>query len=248
MTFLIDPVAATTARRTLLAWYPGGARSFPWRGARDPYQVLVAELMLRRTQARQVAPVYLHFLQHFPTVRDLDQATADAVSALLYPLGLGWRAANFKALAAVIMARFAGQIPADRTALLSLPGVGPYVADAVRCFAFGVAAPLVDTNTVRVAARYFGFAYTQESRRRPAVIAAVAALVDPADAARSNYALLDFAAIVCQARTPHHAACPLAGECRYYLQQQRSTASPSPTPLSAQPDDDSNSTLEARRV
>jgi A/G-specific adenine glycosylase len=217
----VDPDAALFARQELLTWFKTSARVFPWRYDRDPYHILMAEMMLRRTQARQVVAVYEEFLRKYPDIASLDQAPEKEAAMVLYPLGLAWRAKNFKILAHEIMERHHGEVPRERQALLALTGVGPYVTEAVRSFAFHESSVIVDTNTVRVAARYFGFAYHAESRRRKPVIQAITTLVDEAQAARSNYALLDFAATVCQAQKPDHAHCPLAARCAYYQQEQR---------------------------
>jgi len=219
-TISIDVQGAAFAREALLAWFRGSAREFPWRQSRSPYRVLISEMMLRRTQARQVPDVYERFIQKYPDPVALDQASESEVSTMLYSLGLKWRAANFKALAHDLVEHHQGNIPEDRKALLALPGVGPYVADAVRCFAFGHTVTLADTNTVRVAARYFGFEYTPESRRRQAVVKAISHLITDQAPASSNYALLDFAALVCQARSPRHENCPLVSKCGYYLRQK----------------------------
>ncbi len=215
-TIHINPEAAEFARRELLRWYDTAARTFPWRNEIDPYHVLMAEMMLRRTQAKQVIPVYHQFISRYPDVESLDQAPADEVAEILRPLGLGWRVDNFKILARQIVTRHQGRVPRDRQELLALTGVGPYVADAIRSFSFHEPSVIVDTNTVRVAARYFGFDYNPESRRRKAVIQAVSHLITRHEPARSNYALLDFAALVCRARDPLHNTCPLASYCAYF--------------------------------
>lgn len=212
----ISPAAAAFARHALLDWYSHSARSFPWRNDRNPYNILIAEMMLRRTQARQVVNVYNQFVSRFPDAITLDQASDDEVTRLLRPLGLNWRASNFKKLAHELVIRHEGKVPQKREVLLALTGVGPYVASAILCFAFKEPSIIVDTNTVRVAARYFGFDYNPESRRRSEVINAVSQLVEEREPVRSNYALLDFAATVCNAKTPDHTKCPLAGQCMYY--------------------------------
>lgn len=211
---------AAFARKELSQWFKNSARIFPWRYESDSYKVLIAEMMLRRTQARQVVPVYEQFLQDYPDLKSLSIAPVEQVKESLHSLGLAWRAANFEQLAREIIQRHAGKVPGEREELLALTGVGPYVADAIRIFAYGVATALIDTNTVRVAARYFGFEYNQESRRRPEVIDAVTQLVNMQRPAESNYALLDFAAIVCQARKPLHEKCPLAKLCSFYTTRQ----------------------------
>lgn len=213
---MINPEAAHFARQQLLVWFQSSARTFPWRHDPDPYHVLIAEMMLRRTQARQVVAVYQRFLLIYPDLASLHQAPEAEVAEVLHPLGLEWRAANFKLLASELVNQYNGVVPEDRHTLMALTGVGPYVSEAIRCFAFGLPAVIMDTNTVRVAARYFGFSYTPESRRRIPVIQAVKHLVNPQQPASSNYALLDFAALVCRAHKPDHANCPLASRCAYF--------------------------------
>jgi A/G-specific adenine glycosylase len=203
-------------RQQLLEWGKQHRREFPWRQTTDPYAILIAEMMLRRTQARQVAPVYRAFLSRFPGVQALAAAPPEEVEGMLRPLGLAWRVSAFQRLARQLAERYDGRVPCDRQALLSLPGVGNYVADAVRCLAFGKPVVLVDSNTVRVAGRYFGFPVSPESRRRKAVQQAVARLVDLSVPRESNLALLDFAALVCRARLPLHDRCPVAGRCAFW--------------------------------
>jgi A/G-specific adenine glycosylase len=203
-------------RERILEWGRRHRRDFPWRDTTDPYAILIAEMMLRRTQARQVAPVYQEFLARFPTPQALATAPPDQVAALLQPLGLAWRVPAFQRMAGRLVEEHAGVVPCDRQALLSLPGVGDYVADAVRCLAFGKPVALVDANTVRVAGRYFGFPVNAESRRKKAVRQAVMQLVDLTVPRESNLALLDFAALVCRARHPLHELCPVADRCRFW--------------------------------
>lgn len=220
----MDEIVATTStsdavararwfRHRILNWSESHARAFAWRQRRDPYAILIAELMLRRTQARQVEPVYTRFLQIFPNPSALARADETQVAELLAPLGLAWRAGNFIPLARLIEEQQSGRVPCDRDALLALPGVGPYVADAVRIFACGASASLVDTNTVRVAGRYFGFQTHPESRRQRPVQAAIDALIDPSKARASNLALLDLAAQLCRPKTPLCVECPVAAQC-----------------------------------
>jgi A/G-specific adenine glycosylase len=203
-------------REQLLAWAEVFGRGFPWRETPDPYHILIAEMMLRRTRAQQVVPVYLAFLEQFPTVEDLAAADEDEVARLLWPLGLAWRAANFHRMARQVIELEGGQIPRERPRLLALTGVGDYVASAVRCVGFGEPDILVDTNTVRVAGRYLGFPTHAESRRNPTVRAAVAQLIDPATARAGNLALLDFAALICRAPEPLCERCPMTAHCEWF--------------------------------
>jgi A/G-specific adenine glycosylase len=202
-------------REQLVAWGVRHGRSFPWRSSSDPYHLLIAEMMLRRTQARQVVPVYEEFLRRYPTPQALAAAPEEEVAGLLRPLGLSWRIPAFRHMGQRLIADYDGEVPRDREALLALPGVGEYVADAIRCFAYHEPIPLLDTNTVRVAGRYFGFPVHAESRRRAPVKRAVACLVDPHAPRASNLALLDLAATVCRPRRPHCASCPVARGCTW---------------------------------
>lgn len=207
--------AAARFRARLLRWYTGAGRDFPWRHAEEPFHLLLAELMLRRTQAVQVVPVYERVVARFPTPAALAAAPEDAVADLLRPLGLAWRVPAFRRLASALVECHDGRVPTDRAVLLALPGVGEYVASAVRAVAFGVHDPIYDTNTVRVAGRYFGFPTHAESRRRRPVQQLVDRLFAPDDARRSTLALLDFAALVCRAAHPRCASCPMLADCSY---------------------------------
>src|SRR5947209_19613463 len=117
---IIDHEAAALARKGLLEWHDGASRSFPWRHTSDPYHVLIAEMMLRRTQARQVVAVYNRFIDRYPDAVSLDRASTDEVTEILHPLGLSWRAANFKILAHEIVTLYRGKVPRDRQSLVPL--------------------------------------------------------------------------------------------------------------------------------
>ncbi len=203
-------------REQLVVWGTLHGRSFPWRSSSDPYHLLIAEMMLRRTQARQVVSVYEEFVRQYPTPQALAAATEEDVTQLLHPLGLSWRIPAFRQMAQRLVADYDGEVPRDRKALLALPGVGEYVADALRCFAYHEPIALLDTNTVRVAGRYLGFPVHAESRRRAPVKRALLCLVEPHAPRASNLALLDLAATVCRPRQPHCVSCPVATGCAWW--------------------------------
>ncbi|MBI2946318.1 MAG: DNA-binding protein, partial [Verrucomicrobia bacterium] len=203
-------------QKALLQWFSKNRRSFAWRRRRTTYRVLVAELMLRRTQAVQVEPVFRRFLKKFPGAQSLARARPMSIRRELKPLGLEWRADNVVKLAREIQRRFRVRVPTGKAELLSLPGVGPYVAGAVRCFALSLPEPLIDTNVVRVIGRFFGLRLEGEARRRKEMINAAAACVPRRRPADYHYALLDFAAAVCTARQPRCGCCPLRVRCDYY--------------------------------
>jgi A/G-specific adenine glycosylase len=210
--------ASLTAR--LIAWYDRSARDLPWRepGA-SPWAVLVSEFMLQQTPVARVLPVYAEWLQAWPDPASLAAASVgDAVRAW-GRLGYPRRALRLHACATELVARFGGAVPQDVAALQSLPGVGAYTARAVAAFAFGQRQPVVDTNVRRVVARAIG---ARGEAGPPATVrdlAAVAALLpaQPARAARFSAALMELGALLCTARAPRCAQCPIAACCAWQL-------------------------------
>ncbi|HOL50297.1 MAG TPA: hypothetical protein PLW07_06915, partial [bacterium] len=137
-------------RRKIIAWFEKNGRVYPWRQERDPFRVLVAEMMLRRTKADQVVPVYKQFLKEFPDVDTLAEAKQEAIEKILYPLGLKWRIPAFGLMAQEVREKYHSKIPEDRKKLMSLPGVGEYVTGAVLSIAYGKNEWAVDSNIVRI--------------------------------------------------------------------------------------------------
>ncbi len=189
----------------ILAWYEAVRRDLPWRRTRDPYRILVSEVMLQQTQVARVVPHYEAFLTRFPSERALAEAPAADILRLWSGLGYNRRALALQAAAGVV-ARDGWPRTVD--GLMGLPGVGPYTAAAVASFAFDVQAAAVDTNVRRVVERL------DRRRRRPPELAQRAqALVPPGRAADWNQALMELGATVCTARAPACEACP-AASCR----------------------------------
>ncbi|MBM4434159.1 MAG: DNA-binding protein [Chloroflexi bacterium] len=229
-------VKARGVRTALKRWHVLHRRSFPWRRTRAPFSVLLAEFMLRRTRAQQVVPVYEKLLAVGRTPRRLAEAGAAYSASLLGPLGLRWRAKQLGELADALRHTHHGNVPRRRAELMALPGVGDYVAAAVRAFAFNLPDVLVDTNTVRVAGRVFGFGYGPESRRRHDVRGAVALLHSKARPRESAEALLDFAALVCTARKPRCEECPISDMCAFFLSRGRQQGrTPDMAPVRSRP-------------
>lgn len=198
---------------SLRDWGTRYRRVFPWRSTENPFHIMMAELMLRRTKARQVIKIYEDFINKYPDALALAEASADQVEHSLFSLGLAWRVPAFQKIARALVERYDGLVPADYNALVALPGVGDYVASAVCCFAFGQAVMIIDTNTVRVAGRLFGIPTHAESRRRKPVRALLEALLDEEDPESYNYAMLDLAALICTPTNPNCSACPLLSYC-----------------------------------
>lgn len=196
-------------------WRQCGVKEPPWREQRDPWLVLLAELMLRRTNRSQVVPVFEGFAEKFGDPGRLVRARESQVRELLRPLGLRWRVPAFRAVAGVLQRSHGSKVPRDYADLVALPGVGDYVASAVLAFGFDLPATLVDTNTVRIAARYFGLPYGPDSRRNPRIREHVALLFDHRHPRESAAAILDFGAVICTARSPGCERCPVRAACHY---------------------------------
>lgn len=201
-------------RAKLVRWFRRHGRDLPWRRTRDPYRVLVSEMMLQQTQVGRVVDYYARFLGQFPTLEALAAAPPARVREAWSGLGYYRRAANLHQLARVVVADHGGTIPADPDALRRLPGVGPYTAGAVASFAYERAAPAVDTNVARVLRRSF--------HPRAAGVAGQRRLRDTAagfvrrsgpSAWTFNQALMELGALVCTARVARCGACPVRREC-----------------------------------
>jgi A/G-specific adenine glycosylase len=188
-------------------------RIFPWRMAKNPFHLMMAELMLRRTQARQVVAIYNVFVTKYADAQALANAPEGEVKQVLFSLGLAWRVPAFQQIAQRLVEEYNGQVPASYEALIALPGVGDYVASAVCCFAFGQAIPIIDTNTVRIAGRLFGLPTHAESRRRKPIRTVLERLLDREHPRQYNFAMLDLAALICTPLNPQCVRCPLVSCC-----------------------------------
>lgn len=202
-------------RQDLLRWWHHGKRCYPWRETRDPYKVLVAEVLLHRTRADQVVPLYEAFLRRFPDAGSLARSTPDELTELFHSAGLRWRWKLLHAMAVQLAESFDGQIPEDFKMLVSLPGISHYIASAVRCFAFGKPDVILDTNTVRVVGRLLGLTVTDSSRRSRLFKTILEQLIDREHPREFNFALIDLAAQVCESSSPLHDKCCLKNYCSY---------------------------------
>jgi A/G-specific adenine glycosylase len=180
----------------LVAWFREHGRDLPWRRTRDPYTILVSEVMLQQTQVTRVVPRYQAWLERWPTVEALAAAPVADVIAAWAGLGYNRRAVNLHRCAVAVVAR--GGFPRTVAELERLPGVGPYTARALACFAFGAQVAAPDTNARRVLERAFGDA---------------AVALPPGRAYEWNQALFDLGREVCLARRPRCERCPLAARC-----------------------------------
>jgi A/G-specific adenine glycosylase len=204
-------------RDKLLLWLQSNSRNFPWRNTSDPYNICIAEILLHQTFARKVVPVYKIFVKRYPDINKLSRSRVPSLEKLIYPLGFLYRAKRLKEMAKVVVKEFNGEMPINKTGLLSLPGVGEYTASAIMCFAYGDNVPIIDTNAVRVYSRFFEIAIKLPNSSPNKEIRKIAERVLAKDKAREfNYGILDFAAVVCSHYNPKCDECPANNNCKYW--------------------------------
>jgi len=212
---LISPQDVRSFRRSLSRWYRRDGRDLPWRRTRDPYAILVSELMLQQTQVATVLPYYNKWLRRFPDFSALALAAESSVLHAWQGLGYYARARNLHALAKILLREHGGVLPDKIDNLRALPGIGRYTANAVATFAFDRSVPLVEANIARVMARLFAVRDPIDSSRGRETIWHYAAHFLPARGAAShNSALMDLGALVCTARAPKCRICPVNKFCR----------------------------------
>ena len=207
----------------VLAWWDGDRRDLPWRRTRDPWAVLVSEVMLQQTQVDRVIPKWTAFLDRFPDPARCAAAPVRAVIDAWAGLGYNRRGVALHRCARVVVDEHDGRLPMDLAALLALPGIGPYTARAVLAFAGEQDVAVVDTNVARVLARQAG-----RPLRLVEVQADADALVPSGQGWAWNQAMLDLGATVCRARAPDCGRCPVATSCAW-----RGGAGPDPAVGSA---------------
>lgn len=196
----------------LLEWFETRQRDdIAWRGERDPYAILVAEVMAQQTRVETAAPYHRRFMDRFPDVSTLAKAEEDEVLGLWEGLGYYARARNLRRAARRVVSEHGGRIPRTAAELRTLPGVGPYTAGAVASVAFGLPEPAVDGNARRVLSRLGDLETASPSELDRAARALLAAA--PGRPGDVNQALMDLGSAICTPRRPRCGACPLSNRC-----------------------------------
>ncbi len=201
---------------SLTSWFKLSARDLPWRNTRDPYAILVSELMLQQTQVATVIGYYQRWLDRFPDVRSLAAADEPIVLRMWEGLGYYARARNLHRAARVIVEKHGGEFPRTLVEIRALPGVGPYTAGAVASFAFGIRAPIVDVNIARVVARLRNIREPIDSTAGHRLVWHHAEAMLPAGRAAArqhNAALMELGAILCKPGEPPCRLCPVKQWC-----------------------------------
>jgi A/G-specific adenine glycosylase len=224
------PAARQRFRRRLLGWYRRNGRDLPWRRTRNPYHILVSEVMLQQTQVDRVIPKYHEWLGKYPTLEALASAEEGDVAQTWRPLGYNIRPRRLQSIARESVARYGGELPSDQETLLSFKGIGEYTAGAVLSFAFGRRAAILDTNVARVLFRVFVGHGDPKAHAMKRHLWEVSRTVLPrTNVFDFNQALMDFGATLCTARNPKCDACPMRPDCAIQTRlQRRQPASPKP--------------------
>lgn len=197
----------------LLKWFEKNGVNYPFRCTSDPYRILITEILLRQTTAKQVAAIYGRFFNRYPTPFALVGASESELKRMIKPLGIASRARILNQIASDLVNEFQGQVPREMECLIRLGGVGRYIASCVLTFGFNKPTPMVDVNVVRVLGRIYGIPIDR-SPFEP--FWELYAEVTPRKKARQfHYALIDLAHLLCRTRKPFCYACPAGRLCTY---------------------------------
>jgi A/G-specific adenine glycosylase len=195
-------------------WYLVNKRDLPWRETTDPYKIWISEIILQQTRVAQGTKYYNRFIEEFPTVFDLANASEDVVLKLWQGLGYYTRARNLHFTAKYIANNYNGIFPADFKTILSLKGIGSYTAAAIASIAFDLPHAAVDGNIYRVLSRYFGISTPIDSEKGKIEIQKIATdLIPFRNAGFHNQALMEFGALQCVPKSPGCNSCPLINSC-----------------------------------
>jgi A/G-specific adenine glycosylase len=217
---------ASRFRGGLMTWFRTSQRDYPWRRQdATPFEVLLAEMLLRKTRADAVVPVWRRLLERYPDPDSLARARVEDVRRCLHELGLSQiRAKAIVRVADLIVRRHMGIVPSQFRQLGDLPEVGPYIANATLCFGFGRRRPILDANVHRVYVRLFDLPPAKELHKARAHWDLAEHLLPERGFREYNLALLDFGAQVCTARSPRCTECFAAEYCSYYERRRPATA------------------------
>ena len=209
--------AIRAIRDSLCAWFAVNRRELPWRQSYDPYQVWIAEIMGQQTQMERVVAYFIRWMELFPDVGAVAKAPEQKILKAWEGLGYYSRARNIQACAGILLDKYHGRIPDDPQQLLALPGIGPYTAAAIASIAYNRPCPLLDANVERLFSRLIDLDIPVKQAPAPGILRRLAQEMLPVDNARLfNQALMEFGALVCTAKKPGCATCPLAGICYAY--------------------------------
>jgi A/G-specific adenine glycosylase len=222
----VKPEQKKHYQRAILRWYSSNRRQFYWRNPNvTPFQILIAEMLLRKTRAESVDSVMRKFFRLYSSIKKLAHVSVVDLENLLKPLGLQrTRARAIQRIANILAEQYQSRVPRDIDNLLKLPHVGRYAANAVLCFAFGERRSIVDGNIIRLFSRIFGMKKPVEIHKAENVWKFADTLLPSNRVKEFNWALLDLAALVCRPKSPDCVRCPISWCCLYYARTAASFA------------------------
>ena len=196
-----------------LAWFSVNGRVFPWRSTRDPYQILVAEVCLQKTNAEKVVMIFDQIIDKYPNITSLAAAKAEDMREHFSRLGLFKRSNFLLQIAKTFVDRYDGIIPCDREALLMVKGIGDYTANSVLSLAYGERLPMLDGSTQRVLARIFNKSIDKPAWANRTMRHFMYTILPDSGAREFNLALIDIADKFCRPKKPKCSGCPLISVC-----------------------------------
>jgi A/G-specific adenine glycosylase len=197
-------------------WYSKEGRGFPWRNkSASKYQLIIAEVLLQRTKAETVSGFYPRFIKKFPSWKILAKAKKKDLQVFLKPIGLWRQRANALKNLSAEMVKRNGRFPKTREEIEKIPAVGQYIANAVLMFCHEQPQPLLDVNMARVLERFFGPRKLADIRYDPYLQQLAKDVLPKRKFREFNWAILDFASLICRAKKPFCRKCCLSRRCRY---------------------------------
>lgn len=207
----------------LLEWYDLHKRDLPWRKNPTPYTTLVSEIMLQQTRVEAVLPLYLKFIERFPTIEALALASQDDVLSLWQGLGYYSRARRLHETAQIITRDYGGALPQEWNTLRSLPGIGDYTCGAILSMAFSQPTMAIDGNLLRIGSRLFlVYEPINKASAKRLIQREFAAILTHDRPGDFNQALMDLGSAICLPKNPRCASCPIHGFCEAFLQEKTS--------------------------
>lgn len=201
--------------QTIVRWFRSHGRTFPWRETSNPFQILIAEVLLRQTQAGRVVGPYLDLIERYPDAQTLAQADVSDLRKWFQPLGLVRRADRLVQCAQRLVREYNGHVPSDLQALMALPGIGIYSARAILCLSDGVSVPMIDEGIGRVLRRVLGLHARGPAYSDRILLETMESILPKKTTKEFNLGLIDIVAAYCRPHNPLCSQCPLARHCTY---------------------------------
>ncbi len=204
-------------QRSVIQWYEKyGRHKLPWRKTKDPFLILIAEILLRRTGAWKAEDVYRSIIARFGTIKELSAGEITELKKLIEPLGLHNRAELLRDISIEIINRFDGKIPSNYNDLVSIHGIGPYIANSILCFGYNRKVPIVDESVKRIMSRCVGYQSKKKAYADNELWSLVSSYLPNKKYVEFNYGLIDIGATFCRQSKPSCKDCPLKELCMLY--------------------------------